>query len=248
MYQGFIDEGQAIDKQNAAARAQNAAGDAKDAAAFQTMTDGFKKDLDAGAYTRSQEAKDHHDWWVNLQDEGLKLAQGPADRANNTMGMFQAIEKGADIGVDVLSKVTGPVGRTIKTGYTVTKDITKNMSDSYAKGEGLTKGALKGSAEAAFDVGFDRAKEKAINATSGKVPLFRDYKAVDKGGTTMGGLEKAFTTKVPIFDLKATTGDLGPAINTAMVRDGLRNGFKNATQGQVQKFLFKDPLKGKIGF
>ena len=66
----------------------------------------------------------------------------------------------ADFGVNVLEKMTGPAGKIIKTGYVGVKDVTKNISSSWAKGESLWKGAGRGVLEAGFDLGFDKLKSK----------------------------------------------------------------------------------------
>lgn len=66
----------------------------------------------------------------------------------------------ADFGVNVLEKMTGPAGKIIKTGYVGVKDVTKNISSSWAKGESLWKGVGRGVLEAGFDLGFDKLKSK----------------------------------------------------------------------------------------
>jgi hypothetical protein len=77
-----------------------------------------------------------------------------------TGGKMETLEKGADFGVNVLEKMTGPAGKVIKTGYVGVKAVTKNISSSYAKGESLWKGAARGGLEAGFDLGFDKLKTK----------------------------------------------------------------------------------------
>jgi hypothetical protein len=129
---------------------------------------------------------------------------------------METLEKGADFGVNVLEKMTGPAGKVIKTGYVAVKDVTKNMSSSYAKGESLWKGAARGGLEAGFDLGFDHLKKKLPSG-----PGNWEFKGSDTKVTT--GLADG---------LKSATQSLG-------VKTVIKDPIKTVLKGASDKILGK---------
>jgi hypothetical protein len=63
---------------------------------------------------------------------------------------------GADIGVDILSKVTGPAGQTIKTVYTGAKGVAGGVGEGLANGD-MSKNVLKGAVGGLSDIIKDKA-------------------------------------------------------------------------------------------
>jgi hypothetical protein len=133
---------------------------------------------------------------------------------------METLVTAADFGVNVLEKATGPAGKVIKTGYTVIKDVTKNISSSYAKGESLWKGAARGTLEAGFDLGFDHLKKKLPSG-----PGNWEFKGSDTSVITgiADGLKSATQSqavktivKDPIKDImkKGSDSVLGSSIGT----------------------------------
>ncbi len=105
--------------------------------------------------------KDYKDYvdWKQKQDQGysdlFKRQAGNLDTLVKT-GEYTVVA--ADFGVNVLGTMTGAT--VVKTGYTLAKNLGKNMSSSYQKGESLWKGAVKGGLESGYDLGFDTLKKK----------------------------------------------------------------------------------------
>jgi len=149
----------------------------------------------------------------------------------------ETVETAADFGVNVISNVTGPVGKGIKTIYTITKDVSKNVSAANAKGQSLIKGAGKGLLEAGFDVGFDTLKgTKAVQ----KIPGFGKYNAPNLSGESLGTIEKGITQTL-------ATGINDSLTKQNLIRGAFKNGIKGAGQSQLQKWLIKDPVKTFVG-
>jgi hypothetical protein len=241
-YDKLLADGKRIDAENAAWRAQNAAQEAADAAKFRQMTDGFKAQLDAAKNYISPEKAAFDKWYR----EYLTLSQKTNEfQANMYLGQANVMnvltrgaewtEKGADISIDVLSKMTGAEGKAIKTAYTTLKDITKNVSSSYANNQDLKDGLLKGAQEAAFDFAFDKAKEKFIKATGGNVPFFKDFKGGNYGNLSDKFISNSLNNKVARNILEAR------------IQNAAQGSMNNMVQGQVQKILVKDPLKKALG-
>jgi hypothetical protein len=241
-YANLLAEGQKIDAANAAARAQNAAQLAKDADAFKQMTDGFKAQLDAAKNFKSPDTAAFQKWYRDFLTQDNLLKQAAADRANLTATLLdygtkgaEFTEKAADMSIDVLSKMTGPQGKALKTAYTTIKDISKGVSGSFASGQDLADGLVKGIEDAAVDFAFDKAKEKFISSTGGKVPFFKDF----KGGNFSGLSDKVISN--------ALNKNGATQYFEGKIRDAARDAMNNMVQGRVQKFLVKDPLKQYLG-
>ncbi len=201
--------------------------------------------------TKSEDTKKFEKWFKEYlktaQEHDIKNAQTYTDQANlwdNMTKGAELTEKAADIGVDVLSNVTGPVGKNIKTAYKVTKAMGKNISKSYAEGGSLLEGAGKGALEAGFEVGFDKLKDKGLEKLSKTVPMkFRPLVNPKSGDVSnmspkeiINLIEKSGSGKYVIS--KTTTEQLGKAVFGAT--------YKTA-HGQAIKYTIKDPLKKYVG-
>ncbi len=71
--------------------------------------------------------------------------------AQNCLYTAEGIQILADAGVDLLAEMTGPLGKTVKLGYTGIKGFAGQTTDAYVKGKGLgtsvAKGLVKGSTD-----------------------------------------------------------------------------------------------------
>ena len=85
----------------------------------------------------------------NKQD----LAHQNANNWDRVVKVTEGVEKAADIGVDVLSKVTAPAGgKAIGDAYAMTKNVAKSTSEAIAEGKSVLGGIAKGLADGAIDV------------------------------------------------------------------------------------------------
>lgn len=170
------------------------------------------------------------------------------------------IEKGADIGVDTLATMTGPVGQSIKYGYTATKNIGKNLSKTYANGGGAGDygtALLKGTVETAFDIGIDKLGGKAADWTGGKIPGFKKFASKSNWTGKLGNSKNLIKTidKTRINSaikqgVKTQNWNLYKhAVNrrNVLISDAA-TGAKNALQSQFQGETIVNPIKQKIGF
>jgi hypothetical protein len=139
---------------------------AGDNAADAAKADADRRELEAvraaGDKAVSDAQKDLRNYRQWKQDQDADYAdmyKKHADGFDNLVNKGESAVTVADFGVNVLEKATGPLGKMVKTGYTVGKDLGKNLSSSYQKGESLWKGAAKGGMEAGFDLGFDKVKK-----------------------------------------------------------------------------------------
>jgi hypothetical protein len=163
-----VDLGKTGDARRDAERDQNwnQAEHEKQGAADTAKADADRKELEnIRAKTDEAVKKVHDTQWEDAKkqrdadESNADMWKKTADRLDSGVSGGEWVVTGADFGVNVLEKVTGPAGTAIKTGYTIGKDLGKNMSGSYQKGESLWKGAAKGGLEAGFDLGFDKAKK-----------------------------------------------------------------------------------------
>jgi len=189
----------------------------------------------AQAEAAAQAEKDRQwmrDYWQAQRDRNAQIAKDELDKAawwDKWTKRIGYVEKGADIAINILATMTGPPGKAIKTAYTVTKDITKNVSEANAQGGSLIKGAGKGLLEAGFDVGFDKLKgTKAIQ----KIPGFGKYAGGELGGQTPTGILK---------------GLFGSGPDSGIIKGAFKDGVKGALQSEGQKWLVKDPIKKWVG-
>ena len=173
--------------------------------------------------------------------------------------MFGWIAKGADLGVDILATMTGPVGQSIKVGYTATKNIGKNVSGTYANGGGAGDygtAILKGTAETGFDVAFNKLGGKVGNWTGNKIPGFKNLASKSNWTGKLGNsktigkiLNNTQVDSAVKHALKTkNTNLLKHAINrqNTLISDAA-TGVKNALQSQFQSKSIANPIKQKLG-
>jgi hypothetical protein len=147
-----------------------------------------------------------------------------ARRAGMLENVYTGIGWFADRAMDVLGKMTGPGGKTVKDVYTVTKGIGKGIGETMTD---LDKShILKGAAEGGFDLVWGRAVDK-LPSIGGK-----------SAGSAAGGATKVM-------------GQIAPVGNpTSIVKrpltppEALRSGFTS----WVQKTVVRNPVKKYIGF
>jgi hypothetical protein len=150
------------------------------------------------------------------------------NRIARRAGMLESVYSGlgwfADRAMDVLAKMTGPCGKTVKDVYTVSKGIGKGVGESITD---LDKGhILKGAAEGGFDLLWGRAVDKLPSIGA-------------KGaGSGAGGATKLVRTIAPDADpTSIVKRPLTPP-------EALKAGFSS----WVQKTVVRNPVKKLIGF
>jgi uncharacterized membrane protein YgcG len=205
-------------RHSAAQREAQAAADAAKADADRKELESVRAAGDKAVGDAQKDLRDYRQWKQD-QDQGYAdMYKKHADGFDNLVNKGEMVVTGADFGVNVLEKATGPLGKMVKTGYTIGKDLGKNMSGSYQKGESLWKGAAKGGLEAGFDLGFDKLK-KALPSGPGNW----DFKGstTDLGKGLADGVKSAVQSQVvktvikdPIKDLakKGSDAVLGSSI------------------------------------
>jgi len=214
----------------------------KESEKFIAQTEEYARQLEAIKNYKSPERAAFEKWYREYLELSQKTNEFSMNmhhnQANIMSGLTKAAEwtlEGADFGVDVLSNMTGPAGKGIKTAYTTIKDISKNVSSSYANGEDLKEGALKGIAEAAFDFAFDKAKDKFIKKTGGKLPFFKNFKGGNYPDLPDDVISNALNKKA------------AQSVLEQRIRNAATGSMNKAVQGRMQKGLVKDPLKKLIG-
>lgn len=152
----------------------------------------------------------------------------------------------ADFGIDVLSGITGPAGKTVKAWYTVGKGLGKGLGMAIRDGGQLAANLSSGAAEGLFDLGVGAVTDKAtgfIGKTfDNKIPLLKDYDA----GIEISRHESAGYVKDAF---------LGQTIVKSAYTHGIQQGvltsIEGAGQGMAQGFGLSygtDWVKTLIGF
>lgn len=122
----------------------------------------------------------------------------------------EATQVAADVGVDVLSNVTGPYGKTVKTCYTGLKGLGGGIGEGLANGD-MSKNIVKGGLSGLSDIAKDKIGDKfgkaaqniyTIGSESGKSMV----ESVLDGKTSAKDLVKAGLTG-------ASKGSLDAAVN-----------------------------------
>lgn len=119
-----------------------------------------------------------------------------ANTADNYTKGGEIVQLGADMAIDGLEKVTGPVGKKIKIVYVGAKGIAGGVGEAVAEGKNygshITKGLVKGGADVIKELTGDK---KAMEALGGK--KFGKYIKYTKEAVTvsseslMGGIDAA---------------------------------------------------------
>jgi hypothetical protein len=170
-----------------------------------------------------------------------------ANKLDTAVTVLTAVEKGADIAIDIGSTLSPGAGGRIKNIYAATKTIGVNVSQSFADGKSLADGLKDGVTQAVTDKALDVFAGKVTDTFKGKIPGFGkfDSHSNDLGDLNLGQIKDRLSkTTVDTGDL---VSDLRNAINKSDAQRALSNSLKNATQGQVQGTVLWDPFKKGIG-
>jgi hypothetical protein len=170
-----------------------------------------------------------------------------ANKLDTAVTVLTAVEKSADIAIDIGSTLSPGAGGRIKNIYAATKTIGVNVSQSFADGKSLADGLKEGVTQAVTDKALDVFAGKVTDTFKGKIPGFGkfDSHSNDLGDLNLGQIKDRLSkTTVDTGDL---VSDLRNAINKSDAQRALSNSLKNATQGQVQGTVLWDPFKKGIG-
>jgi hypothetical protein len=166
-YAALLAEGQKIDAANAAWRAANAAQEAKDAANFKAMTDGFKAKMgaDQKALYDSSFNKWYKDYLKENQANNEFRSRMYQSQGNLMDGLTQTadwVKYGCDKTIDVLGEVTGPVGKNIKMAYKIGTNMGEGLGEGMVDPKNFGSHLLKGGGRALVDLAGDKLTDKAF--------------------------------------------------------------------------------------
>lgn len=94
-----------------------------------------------------------------------KESRGYLEYANTADNYLKAAEitlTAADVGVDVLEKVTGPAGKAIKKAYVATKGVAGGLGEAWADPENATSHIVKGAIKGAGDLAKEFTENQNI--------------------------------------------------------------------------------------
>jgi len=163
--------------------------------------------------------------------EEADMWRAEGDREEKWENRAAAVEKTADVTIDILAGVTGPAGKTVKRGYGIIKNVTGGMSEGHHDGTGMWKGAKKGAGKAAVDVAFDAAKGKLGKMTNGKIPGLPA-----KGPKSLKELAKIKPGNLTELDMK-----------NRLINQTIISSVTGAGQSQAESKVITDPIKVKLG-
>ena len=158
-YQNMLDEEARIQQQTK-----------KDLYALKTgtysMTGAERKEFMEKRQEREQQIGDKWKKWGDVWDTAAKTAE--------------VVQKGADIGVDVLSVMTAPVGgKLVADVYYAGKNITGNVTEAIVKGKSVAGAFTKGLAQ----TGADIAQNHAAGKWTKKLATYAGSEALKEGLT-----------------------------------------------------------------
>ncbi len=169
-------------------------------------------------------------------------------RMDNLVWVADWGEFGADLAIDGLANVTGPVGASIKNQYKAAKSLAKNLAESHVKGESYLKGVGKGLIDIGFERGFDKLKDTGLKRIDKRFNPTGNSKLSNLINPKSGDIKDL--TPLQIADLVEKHGHGGWAITerttSRLSRAAFAGTYKTA-HGQAIKYLIKDPIKAKIG-
>lgn len=178
-----------------------------------------------------------------------------ANTADNYLKTAEAVQTGADIGVDVLEKVTGPAGKTIKKAYVAAKGAAGGLGEAYADpanaSSHIAKGIIKGAGDLAKEFTDNQLVKDGIGLASetsqGAVESYQ------KGEPIATGIEKGLKKAAVDIVVDRLTNKVLP--NSARDIDfGSYTGkevFKGVVNGNptIKEFIkdsVKDSLKNNV--
>ena len=171
-----------------------------------------------------------------------------ANKLDYAVAGLTAVEKAADIAIDIGATLSPGAGSKIKNIYAATKTIGKNMSQSYVDGKGLVDGLKQGVVEAATDKALDLFAGKVTDKFKGKIPGFGkfDSHTTDYGNMSLSDI-KGKLSKDMLNESGELVQDLRNIIQHGDAKNAVSNSLKNAMQGQVQGTTLWDPFKKFFG-
>jgi len=133
------------------------------------------------------------DAWREESKANMKYA----NTADNYLKTAEAIQAGADIGVDALEKVTGPVGKTIKKAYVAGKGLGGGLGEAIADPSNASSHIAKGIVKGASDLGKEFTDSQLVKdgiglvseTTQGAIDSYQKGESIASG--IGGGLKKA---------------------------------------------------------
>lgn len=151
----------------------------------------------------------------------------------------------ADLAIDTLANVTGPVGKSIKEQYKVTKSMAKNLTESYVKNESILKGVGKGLLDIGFDKGFEKLKDKGLKGIEKRFnPMGASKLKSNLINPQSGDISKL--SRREIFDVVTHNNPRNHPRYTDLNKT-IIGGVWKTSHGQMIKYGVKDPLKTKVG-
>ncbi len=184
-----------------------------------------KAAIRSGTYGMSDEQRKEY---LNKRQENYVTKQTAAHRTadnwDTAVKVAEGVETAADIGVDVLSKITAPVGgEAIADAYVMTKNVVKSTSEAVAEGKNVLIGIRKGLGDGAIDVAQNHAKGVGqVLANVGGEAIKGGVEAAWKGESiTQGAFEGS---------LKGTV-----KLGIERVGDAISNKLNNSVKDSWQK-------------
>ncbi|OPL09005.1 MAG: hypothetical protein AVO33_08855 [delta proteobacterium ML8_F1] len=184
-----------------------------------------------------------------------------ADHMDRNLKRAEIIQTGADIGVDVLEKVTGPAGKTIKKVYVGGKALATGGTEAYLDPENAGSHMAKATVKAAGDVAKEFTDTQIVKdgitlvseVTQGGIDSYQKGEDLSKGmakGTFKAGVDIVVDRAVgkylpdsslPNLDFGSHTGknivkslvNKDPIIRT-IIKDGIKDSLKNNTSNQLK--------------
>ena len=136
--------------------------------------------------------KRNMDAWRDVSKANIKYG----NTADKYLKTAETIQVAADVGVDVLEKVTGPVGKTIKKAYVFGKGVGGGVGEAWADPSNATSHILKGTVKGVADLakeGRSQLLKDGIGivseTTQGAIGSYQKGESIGKG--MMDGVKKA---------------------------------------------------------
>lgn len=176
----------------------------------------LQKELDTAKEARNKVKREELERKMQMLEKDMETQASRAAFWNTMTKAAEVTQVGADIGVDVLSNVTGPYGKTVKTCYTGLKALGSGFGEGLAKGD-MAKNILKGGVNGLSDIAKDKIGEKWGKAAQ------NIYTIGSETGKSV--LESALDGKTSAKDLTkaalagASKGSLDASLN--VIADGI---------------------------
>ena len=174
-------------------------------------------------------------------------AQKTADRLDFWTNVFEKTESAADVSIDWLSALTGQVGKTVKTCYTVAKGLGKGLGEGMVDGD-YAKHLGERSLESVVDLGIGKVSDKITDWGGGKIPgWFKRGPNPDDVLPKSSEYGMGRATPGQLKNLLSGSGEIATKTQ-GIVRDRIKDATLDAGQGIVRKNQVEDPLKKSMGF